>query len=154
MATTPTLTFCDKLVAVIAAAWSPSANNEVARAYQVREQAAALTGRKVWVFPAEYEFDVENRGEDRFAHLVSIICAERFTEPGLPGRDWIDERVDFVHSTLVAGLYYAQEGPLVWSGRSAWTRSARVSVLDRDKLTTTPALFWSQVDLEFEEFQS
>lgn len=154
MATTPTITFCDKIVAVIAAAWAPTGNNEVARAYQVREQAADLIGRKVWVFPREYGREPDNRGEDGYDHLLSIVCAERYAQPGIPNAQWIDERVDFVHTYLVDGLFYAQQGPLTWSGRSAYTTQVAVTVCDLDKLTTTPALFWSQVDIDFRELRA
>lgn len=154
MATTPTLTFCDRLVTIVSAAWNPQAPNAIARAYQFRQDVSALQGRKVYAMPTDYGYEPATRGEKRIDHRVTWVVVERYAESGLPPDSWTDARVDFVYEKLVDGLWYGEDGPLLFSGRSLVTRRADVSVLDLAKFTETPAVFFSIVEQEFEELQA
>jgi len=151
---TPTLSLCDQLVSIIGASWNPVGPSAVQRVYFMRQVAKDLAGRQVWVFPTNYGISAENRSENAVRHRVSVLTAEKYGDintAGLPPTAWIDTRVDFVFTTIVDGLYFAQGGPLVFGSRRVWTAGAEVEVCDLEKITTTPAVFWSLVDLEFEE---
>ncbi len=149
-ATSPTLTFCDKLAAVIAAAWNPTAPSAVLRCYQFTFDTEATTGRRVYVMPTDYGNEPATRSEDDWRHKVTVVIAERYTVAGEVSTEWIDERVDFVYDRIVDGLDYSHAGPLVWSGRSVLTLGADVEVCDLDTLRTKKT-FWSVVNLEFLE---
>lgn len=154
MATTPTLTLCDQLVTLISTAWGPTSPDAVSRVYQFSLLSNEFQGRRVYVFPTDYGYEPADRSEARFDHRITIVTVERYADPGLPDNTWCDARVDFVYEKLVAGLWYGFEGPLLFSSRSVVSRRADVVVLDIPKLTTTPAVFLSQVDLEYEEVQA
>ena len=148
---TPAVSWADEVVGVIAAAWGPVAPDGVQRVYQFTQPAEDLNGRQVWVLPLDYGFEPENRGEDNHRHHLTIVCARRYAPGGLPPTSWVDAEVDFVYTNLVRGLWWGHNGPHRFNNRAVFTTKADVRVCDVEKLTTTPAIFWSVVDLDFEE---
>ena len=162
MPTTPTLELCDDLVAALVAAWAPTAPSGAERAYFKRitdeDEARTLAEslrladgeRRVVVFPVGYSSAYANDAEDAYSHEVQTLIVERYAAAGDPTRDWIDERVDWVHEQIFQG----------WDFRASpsWntylrTISADVLVCDLSKLVTNK-LFWSVVGHTFEEHRS
>jgi hypothetical protein len=161
--TTPTLLLCDALVAVLAADWDGSGNPPAApsgpeRAYFKRIGDAdsgedeRLVGRRVIIYPTGYSNDPASRGEDDYAHRVSVQVFERYTDAGDPPREWIDERVDFVWARIAEGFDFSHSGPPAWN-RKLLTVSADVVVLDLGKLLGAGSMFVSQVDFVFSEIR-
>lgn len=148
---TPTVSLCDELVSLIGTSWEPAAPSAVERVYFMRQVAKDLTGRRVWVFPTNYGVAPENRAENAVAHRITLLTAERYEPAGMPPVEWIDERVDFVFTEIVDALYFAQAGPHTFDNRRVWTTGVEVEVCDLEKITTTPAVFWSVVEFEFAE---
>jgi len=158
VATTPTLKLCDDLVTALTAAWSPVSPDGVERCYFKRigdpdDANTKLTGRKVFIFPTAYATAGATRGENEYTHRVSVLTVERFpaATPGDPTTAWVDDRVDFVHTYVVKGFDYSEDGPPSFN-RKLLTLSAEVAeVCDPEKLVTGNRLFYCLVDLVFSE---
>lgn len=56
---------------------------------------AKITGRKIHVLRASLEGDDATRKEDEFDYGYRLFVVEKFTDPGDPTEEWIDERVEF-----------------------------------------------------------
>lgn len=156
--TTPTIVLCDGLVSALEAAWSPVAPSGVERAYFVRlgdgeDGSTRLDGRRVVVFPTRYGLQAETRGEDGYTHEVTVLAAERYPDAGDPTRDWLDERVDWVHEQVVKGFDFGRDGPPAWNPM-LYTLSADVQVLDLEKLLGGGKLFYAVVEFQFLELVS
>lgn len=154
MPVTPTLVLCDDLVAALVAAWNPVAPDGAEREYFKRvgdpgNAEAKLTGRQAYVFPTRYAFEPQQQGEDGITHEVSVLVVERYTDAGDPPKEWTDERVDFVYQQIVQGFNYSRTRPS-WN-RKLVRHSADVEVCDVQKLATGGKLFYSLVNLVFEE---
>lgn len=152
--TTPTLTLCEALVTVLTAAWNPVAPDAVEWCFFKRitdEGTRKLLGRQVYLFPTDYDNAPETRGEDVYTHRITALVVERYpeTDAGDPTRDWIAERVDFVHTQIVQGLDWSHDGPPAFNGKLL-TLSADVVVVDIEQLTTQ-RMFYSSVELVFSE---
>lgn len=156
MATTPTLELCDDLVAALNTAWAPSAPSAVSRKYFVRvgdadDSHQRISGRQVWIFPERYELADETRGEVNYTHRINVVTAERYEDgAGDVPASWVDDRVDFVHTYIVQGFDFGQDGPPSWN-RKLVTVSAGVQVYDVEKLMAGGRLFFSLVEFEFAE---
>jgi hypothetical protein len=153
--TTPTLILCDSLVAALVAYWQPVSPDGAERAYFARSGDAdagelKLTGRRVVIYPTDYSNDPASRGEDEFAHTVTVDVFERYFDAGDPPTEWTDERVDFVHAKIVEGFDFSKGGPPSWNPKLV-TRSADVTVCDTASLLGRGKLFWSRVELVFSE---
>lgn len=153
--TTPTLLLCDALLAALLADWQPSAPDGAERAYFKRIGDAEgaefkLLGRRVVIYPTDYSNDPASRGEDEFAHSITVDVFERYTDKGDPPTEWTDERVDFVYARVVEGFDYSHDGPPAWNTKLI-TRSADVSVCDTNRLIG--GLFFSRTVLEFSEIR-
>jgi len=157
--TTPTLVLCQQLAAAVKGAWNPAAPSgadwDFFRRYGDGEDPGTeLAGRQVVFFPGEdYGWENENRGQERYTHRVSCLVVERYADPGDPPREWIGERVDFVHAQIVQGLRFTRGGPPAWNPM-LMTLGANVEVCDRDKLMSGGKLFFALVELEFLELVS
>lgn len=148
---TPTLSLCDKLVEVIREDWDPSGDDVVERTYEAPHKIEALSGRKVYVFPASYDSTPADRGSDQYAHRIVVLTIERYVDQGRPPTAWMDERADFVFERIYSGLDFSHDGPLVWEGREVVTTGAGpVDVYDPDVLVRDKA-FWSECEFEFLE---
>lgn len=130
MATSRDLTLIDQLVAVIESAWAPVAPNSVGREYIASVSEKDLkdfTGRRVFLFPMEYQTDDENRSENRYGYRIGITVLERFEDADKASSEivkaWLDERLDFVETRIIDGLDYGNGGLLVFGGREVWTES-------------------------------
>ncbi len=153
---TPTLIMCDELVALLNDTWEPSAPDGVERHYYKRFGDAdsggdELVGRRVVIYPADYESDAENRGEDRYLHRIMVQIVERYADDGDPPVEWMDERVDFVYSQIVE-LFDFGRNPPTWNKRLR-TGTTNVSIYDLSKLMNGGKLFFSQVEFEFSELR-
>ena len=92
----------DAMVAIIAADWQPTGDDDEAELTFLPgvEKPDAMTGRKVWVVPlGEEQIDGGTRGLDRNQYTLALIVAERFTSEtnrGKPTTAWTRERIQFV----------------------------------------------------------
>jgi hypothetical protein len=153
---TPTLILCDELVALLAGAWGPSDPDGVERHYYRRWGDAdsgedELAGRRVVIYPQDYQSDAETRGEDKYRHRIVVQVVERYTDGGDPPKEWMDERVDFVYARVVQ-LFDFGRSPPAWNKRLR-TDTTTVSVYDLQKLMSGGKLFMSQVEFEFSELR-
>lgn len=154
-ATTPTIDLCDDLVAALTTSWAPAAPNSVERDYFPRygdgddDTIALGNGRKVVVKPADYGFRWEIRGRDLYTHNVTVFVTERWTQPGMPTREWIDERVNWVHLFIVQGFDFGRAGGPSWN-RQLITLSHDVRFVTAE-VEQMGHLFQAVVDFEFEE---
>lgn len=120
----PILTFCDALVARIKAAWGPAAPDGVQRAYDLAVRADKIgpaDGRQVYVFPDTYGNEPASRKEDLNSYHVAFLVVEKYPDQGPPLLEWADARVKFVLDTIVDGLDFSHDGPLVIGPRRVWT---------------------------------
>lgn len=153
---------CDAVVAAVLAEWAVvqgsavAAPNECARVYVTPvgpDDIGRLTGRKVWVTPANYADEPASRGEDQDQHTVAVIVAERYPDAGAPPRAWLDERVAFVEAVYdLLANYKPVRSPgalLVGSpARRHWTERAQVAVYDWAFLDEHH-VFWAELEFEF-----
>lgn len=149
----PTLTLCDALVAKLLEAWAPSAPSGAERAYYKRvwdAEAATnkLQGRRVIFYPTDYDSDPETRGEDAWAHRITVQVVERFDGDGDPSVGWMDERVNWVFEYIVSAFDFGPQPP-EWNKRLR-TSGRQILLYDVTKLKAGK-LFFSQVEFEFEE---
>lgn len=157
MPTTPILVLCDDLVTALESAWSPSGNDGVERAYFKRigdpdDPRTKIAGRRVYIFPTSYLTAGATRLENNYEQKVSVLVVERFDEAsGDPTRDWIDERVDFVHTYIVQGFDYSNDGPAPFNPKLVTLAVEVPSVVDLERLVTSNRLFYCLVDLTFSE---
>lgn len=150
----PTLELCDDLAAALNTAWGPTGDNAVERCYFKRIGDAdsgndQLAGRKVFIFPTEYEFAADTRAEDVYTHRVSVLTVERHADAGDPPTAWTDARVEFVHTYVAKGFDFARAAPS-WNPYLT-TVSAKVQACDVEKLTSAGKLFYALVEFEFAE---
>lgn len=153
------ITLCDQLVLKVAAAWpgGVSAPDEARRAYAAPfplDRATTTTGRHVWVFPAPYEDQAENRGEKNRAFEVNLIVAERYPDAMAAetdaARTWFDARVEFVEGIYDALDFGAGVDLLSFDGRELWTESSRCVTYDGEHLAGKK-MFVSSIDLVLRE---
>ena len=153
MATTPILTMLDSLVTRISTQWGPTGNDAVSRVYQTPVKTSEIVGRKVYLFPAEYDDESATRAEDLITYRVAIIVAERYEAAGEPTVAWVDTRVDFVNDLLDWLEFLGTSGnPLHAIGtREIKTLSREpVQVYDVEMLVKHK-MFWSELEFTFQE---
>lgn len=156
--TTPTVLLCQKLADYVRDAWNPSAPDGVDwdffRRWSSDHDALAaerLDGRQVVFFPTRYAWDPIDRASNGYTHEVTALVVERYVDgAGDPPREWTAERVDFVHTRIVAGLRFLQTAPAPWNADLV-SRPGAAEVLDVSKLTGSGRLFYATVELEFLE---
>lgn len=142
---------CDAVVAVIAAAWTPTAPDAVSREYDADIDSKKLTGRKVYVFPASYTNpEPASRSEDINDYAVAVMVVERY-DPEQQGRipnSWVDDRIAFVTDKVYGPLSDARSVTLLGE---LYPFTAEVDpVYDVDELRSRK-LFLSVVNLTFRE---
>lgn len=153
MATNPTLTLCDKLVALTAAWWEPSGDDEVQRVYEGPVDVGKIKGRKVYFYPASYVNEPATRGEDEWTHEIIMLVAKRFEDAARPSVEQMDEEVDFV-ADLLAELDYSHDGPLKWDSRTVNTAGiGPVEIYDAGRLVYEK-VFWSECPITFVEIRT
>lgn len=91
----------DAMVAIIAADWQPTGDDEVELTFLPGvAKPDAMEGRKVWIVPVnEEQVDGGTRALDRNSYTLALIVAERFTSAtniGKPTTAWTRERIKFV----------------------------------------------------------
>lgn len=160
--TSPPLALCEDLVDAITTGWAaltttaPSTPNGVQWAVfnpfpDGEDGQSAIDGRQVVVFPAAADSAYATRAQDRYTMQIGVLTVERYKDGGFPPRDWVAERVDFVHDLIVQGLDFNRDGPPSWN-KQLGTLSADWQLYDAEKLAGANHLFYSLVVLEFEEF--
>jgi len=158
--TTPTLSLCAALAAYVQSQANLVAPDVVdwdffRRFGDADDLAAggATVGRQVIFFPATYEWELENRGQEEYTHHLYCRVAERYPDAGDPPKEWTGARVDWVHSYIVKGLRFARGGPPAFNP-FLLTLGASVEVYDADKLVNAGKLFYALVELKFSELVS
>ena len=156
---TPTsnvLTAADQLVAAINAQWGPAAPSEAKRLYQTPEptRLKSLTGRKVWLFPAEYGDEPATRAEALHTYRFGLVVFERYPTAGPVPDEWMDERVDWVAGDLSDWLNFGGDRPFLQIGdREVFTAEREpVQVYDPGELIKRNT-FWSELEYVFQEVQ-
>src|SRR5262245_38416216 len=113
-----------------------------------------IDGRQVVIYPTGYDNSPITRGEDEYVHQITVDVLERYDDqPGDAPRDWITTRVDFVYEKIVQGFDFSHDGPPTFN-RKLITRSAAVSVVDLSSLLGRNRLFFSRVELVFQEVRN
>lgn len=150
----PTIAFCDALVTFIKAQWEPKAPSGVKRAHAGQTVWKPGTkGRRVCVVPIGYDSVAAARGLDFYTHRIEVLTFEEYEyaadpEEGIP-TDWIDERVDFVH-TLRDALDFYRDGTQPSFNKFVQTILAPVEVV-YDPEAIDDKLFWCPIRFEFQE---
>lgn len=151
---------CDTVVSAITAAWSPSAPDEVKRAYAPTiglskdNPDTLITGRKVYVFPGNWGTPgAASRSEIFKTHTISVLVAERYTDESEMPESWIDDRVLFVETLfdLLANPTTIHTGALVNLYREADDPAQVDQVYDLDLLLQERKAFWSRFTITFTE---
>jgi len=160
MATSRDLTLIDQLVSVLDEAWEPEAPDAVSREYLAdvsEKDLKDFTGRRVLLFPMEYQSDDENRAENRYGYRVGVTVLERFEDAdkatSAAVKAWLDERLDFVETLLIDGFDYGNGGLLEFSGRRVWTESIECQQRYDVDLLAEKKLFRCDVAFVFREIQ-
>ena len=154
----PILTLCDALVASLTARWATAAPDAVSREYLTDAKLETLTGRRVWVFPAEYTDRPAARAEDLNEYRVAVVVTERYAAQAAATsaalKEWADERVDFVRELIVDGFDFGRHGVnglLAVGARELWTAEIDPVEVYDPALLETKKLFWSSVEFVFQE---
>jgi hypothetical protein len=116
-----------------------------------RQPEAAHAGRKVYVIRSATTGGPATRNDDQTDYSIAVLVVERYTDAGDPSREWIDERVDWVHDMIF--------NPFDFRTPPSWNPFLRtiggdVLVCDLNKLIAGGKLFWSVVGFSFEEIKT
>lgn len=154
------LTFIDQLVTLIGVSWSPTSPDEVSRAYVANiseKELNTLQGRKVILFPLEYEKEGVNRGEDQFGYGVGVEIIERYEDAdkaySTAVKTWLDDLLDFVEEEIIDGLDFGKNSVLTFGTREVWTESIDVPGRYDIELLAEKKLFRCTVRFKFRELQ-
>ena len=156
--TTPTIVLCDALVTYLKAQWGPVAPDTVERAHNGQTIDDGLTeGRHVRVVPLSYSKVAADRGDDWYTHRIGVVTLEKYPDATDPKYvipiDWIDERVDFVHTEIVKRLDLYRNGSQPTFNRMVVTREILMdAIYDPGRLRS--GQFWSEVEFDFEELEA
>lgn len=145
------LTVCDALVTTVTNGLTAPTDAVVERLYLAPMDMASDTDRHVWIFPAVFGSNPENRGEDSLTYRVGVIVAERYTSPGEPTVAWTDTRVTFTQDKVYDALDFSRAPLTFATTRRLLTTSGEIAVYDPDRLQR--GLFWSEMTLEFREIK-
>lgn len=158
MATSRDLTLIDALVDAIDTAWNPSSPDSVERQYLANISEKDLKdfiGRKVILFPLEYETEDANRSENQYGYGVGVEVLERFEDAGkatdLAVKEWLDERLDFVETQLIDALDYGGGGLLAIGSRRLWTESIETPARYDIELLAEKKIFRCSLKFKFRE---
>lgn len=140
------LDVCDACVTAISVVWPPTAPDSVSRIYEVDIDAATLTGRKVYVFPAGSGWvELGTRLGDIHDEKVQVVVVERYTEAGAVPASWLDDRVEFVQDYVLDTLDDPRGEPVP----GYWCQESSVDVVyDLEELVQRK-LFWSVSSFTF-----
>lgn len=140
------LDLADSIADAIGDSWSPGVGDTCERVYRFTLNLEEMTGRYVYVLPSAYGFpEPLTRSQDTEELTVSVVVAERYTDPGPVPTEWVDVRVDFVE-THVIGLDDSR-APDLPGGFYAWSSEVN-PVYDLEELNQRN-LFLSVVNLTF-----
>lgn len=158
-ATSDVLTVGDALAAWVNAQWTgKGANDGAERLYQTPDATAlkTMTGRKVWIFPAEYADEPATRTEALNTYRFGVIVVERYATAGAAPKEWTDERVDWVADSLNDWLSFGtpyDRAHLQIGTREVFTAEVEpVQVYDPPMLIQK-GLFWSEMEYVFQEIK-
>ncbi len=146
------LTVCDALVTVVTTALDAPSDAVVQRLYLAPMDMASDTSRHVWLFPAVFNSNPENRGEDSLTYRVGIVVAERYTSPGEPTVAWTDARVTFAQEHVFDALDFSRAPLTFATTRRLLTTGGELAIYDPDRLQR--GLFWAEMTLEFRELKT
>jgi len=138
------LDVCDACVTAISVAWPPTDPDAVSRVYEVDLDASALTGRKVYVFPAGTAWvELGTRAGDIHDERVQVLVVERYADAGVVPKSWVDERVAFVQDFVLDLLDdpRGQPVPGYWCQESAVDPVYDIEELTQRKLFLALATF-------------
>lgn len=122
------------------------------RVYDIEFDLGTFTGRKVRVFPVSYDTDdPATRKEDYYDGQLSIIYLERYTSPGSPPVEWIDERVELVE-TRIFNTFKDVTQPLHLA--VYWSESCKVTTVYSNDVLRKHKVFWSEVEITFRRLLS
>jgi hypothetical protein len=150
------LDVADGMVSAVLAAWQasenpPTVNDSVTREYVADVDLETMVGRRVYFFPVSYLNNPATRLDDEWSYSITGLVMERYTGPGSPPKDWIDERVLFVQNVVSGAVDFVHGDLLPLPGRGvSFTNLNNVAVFDADKLNTQKT-FWSEITLELRE---
>lgn len=145
----------DALVAKIQTAWTAiGAGDSVSRVWIApvsTQEFSSLTGRRVYLFPGNFDSGVENRSEDRWAFEIGLLMVERYTGATNPVPSaWVDERVAFFEQILLASCDYDMRTFLEIGSRKLWTESIEVELYDYLSLASDK-IIWSEATIRLNE---
>jgi hypothetical protein len=145
------LTVCDALVDAVEAALTNPSDATVERLYLAPLDMASDTSRHVWLFPAVFGSNPENRGEDSLTYRVGVVVAERYTAAGEPTVAWTDARVTFAQEHVFDALDFSRAPLAFATTRRLLTTNGELAIYDPDRLQR--GLFWAEMTLEFREIK-
>lgn len=155
----PTIALCDDLVTYIRQQWEPKAPAEVKRAHwqqRIWNPRKPTLGRQVRVMPLGYDSVVAARGQDFYTHRIGVLTFELYDDAASPEEgipiDWIDDRVDFVH-TLRDALDFMRDGVQPSFNRNLLTLTAPAEEI-YDPEAIEDKLFWSWIEFGIQEQES
>ncbi len=150
----------DAAVAVIQAAWAPTAPDLVKRVYGAefgltKGYEPLLEGRRLMIYPANYSHPaLETRSKYKKEFVLTAVGVERYTgTEAYPPDSWMDERVEWFEQQVFLPLRN-QQLVLLDSLIPSLEQPATVDeVYDIAKYFETKT-FWSTATFAFQEIQS
>jgi hypothetical protein len=156
-ATTPSIVLCDALVTFLKDQWQPNAPNEVRRISRGQSiKYEESVGRHVCIFPIAYDARSADRGQDFYTHTIGVITYERYPDAAdsveLIPDDWVDERIDFVHTQVFKGLDFSNDGVQPTFNRDLQTLEIGMEDIYSPEWFAAK-VFWSRLLFLFEELE-
>ena len=141
----------DAIVTRISSGLDVGDTTTVSRVYLAPIDLRSFTGRKVYVFPVNYDDSPATRAEDEKVYTIVAMCVNRYTDaPGDPTKAWVDTQVDFVHDKIVERCDFVRDLLTFDTTRELYTRSISVQIYDINRLAEDKT-FASEVTFEFRE---
>lgn len=161
MATSRDLLLLDQLVTTVEASWDHVSPHSVSREYLgniSEKELNTFEGRRVYLFPVEYQKESDNRFEDRFGYGVAVTVIERYEDAdkatSAAVKEWLDERLDFVETSVIDALDFGKGTVLRFGTREVWTESIECPLRYDVDLLAEKKLFRCDVRFMFRELLS
>jgi hypothetical protein len=144
------LEVCDAAAAALVVAAEPAEPDEIVRDYVTEDELATLEGKRTFVFPAGCAQVARlSRSEVVNEYRVAVRVVERYTDPGRPTREWVDERVVALGSEVYAAL--DRIDPTDYLLGTLWAETIEVADAANPDAILGAKLFWAEVEVAFRE---
>jgi hypothetical protein len=143
-------TVADAIAAYITSGLDAPTDATVTRCYLAPVNYGEISGRKIYVFPVNYNNGPATRGENEWVYSIQVTTIERYETAGEPDTAWVDTRVEFVQEKVFDRLGFDRTLLVFGTTRELVTQSQEVNVYDESALSQHK-VFRSDVVFEFRE---